>query len=247
LLKKEYLLLPLRDVVIFPECMTVLTISGKNNVVNIEKAFLNNEKIFCILQREKMATEIKSENDLFKVGTLCDICQKISLSGGDLKVFLKGERKLKLDKLLVREGGLLSCLTKTIKDEPRTRNDEKTDQIKTIVFEKIEFYMRSKMHINFELMSLLKKLDKDMDLIYILTNVLNMDATSKQLILESCDPAEQLIKINQFLETEKNLRDTEQEINSKVDKQFQKYQRDFFLKEKLKAIKKELKNIEYRF
>jgi ATP-dependent Lon protease len=241
LLKKEYLLLPLRDVVVFPDCMTVITVTKKTNLISVEKAYLNNEKIVCVAQRNSSSDDVKNIDDIFTVGTLCEIHQKISLPDGDTRVFVRGVEKLKVDKLLLKDTGQLSCLTKSIKPIEDGEDKEKVEQIRSIVFNKAEMFVKTRLHVPFDFIPLIRKLDKDIDLIYILTNIMNIDIEAKQSILEDDSKIGQLLKINQYLEIEKSLIDTEREINDKIDKKIQKHQKDFFLKEKLKVIKDELK------
>jgi ATP-dependent Lon protease len=242
LLKKEYLLLPLKDVVVFPDCMTALTVGRKNSLINVEKAYLNNEKIMCVAQRDSLIEDIKSIDDIFSIGTLCEIHQKIFLPDGEARVFVKGVEKLKIEKILVKDTGQLACLTKNITKPKQPEEDkEKIDQIRSIIFTKAEMFIKARLRMPFDFIPLIKKLDKDIDLIYILTNVMNIDINAKQSILEEENKLEQLLKINQYLEIEKSLIDTEQEINRKIDVRMQKHQKDFFLREKMKIIKDELK------
>ncbi|MDR0571636.1 MAG: endopeptidase La [Rickettsiales bacterium] len=241
LLKKEYLLLPMREVVVFPECITVLTVSRKSSLINVEKAFLNNEKIMCVAQKEKITEDIKDEGDIFSIGTLCEIHQKVSLMDGDTRVFVKGIEKMKIDKVFKKDGISLACSVKTIKYDKIHEDKEKLEQIKSIVFNKAELFLRAKIQAPFDFIPLMRKMDKDADLVYILTNVLNININAKQSILEEDSLINRYLKINEYLELEKTLLDTEREINDKIDKQFQKHQKDFFLKEKLKIIKNELK------
>ena len=113
LLKKEYYLLPMRDMVLFPGSTTVLFIGRAKSMLTVEKAYLDNEKIFCITQKDKNIENITNINDLYEVGTLCEITQKSITPSGDIKLFVKGIEKYRLDKINEKEMTLYRKLAKS--------------------------------------------------------------------------------------------------------------------------------------
>lgn len=237
---KEYLILPLRDTVVFPNCMTVLTVGRKTSLLNVEKAYLNNEQIFCIAQRDKSIENVTSEKELFEIGTLCEITQKITLPNGDLRIFVKGIEKARIDTLNI-EDGKISCFLKPLRQIKVDDDPEELDKIRTIVINKAEVFIKAHLQGPFDVFSIFKKIENNVDIIYILTNILNIDINAKQAILEEKSTLKQFIKLNQYLEIEKSLIITEKEINEKIDKKLQEHQKNFYLKEKLRIIKQELK------
>ena len=239
---EEYLLLPLRDTVVFPNCTTILTIGRKSSLINVEKAYLQNEHILCVAQKDKETDEIKGKNDLFDVGVVCDIQQKISLPNGELRIFIRGIKKVKIENVGKKDGSFVCSGTVINEIDERDINKEELDRTKTILFNKAETFIKNHLQGPLDLFSFFRKIESDIDIIYILTNLLNVDISVKQSILELNSNLDRFIKLSQFLEIEKSLIDTEKEINSKIDKKLQEHQKNFFLREKMKIIRKELKD-----
>ncbi len=242
LLKTEYPLIPLGDTVVFPNTSTMFIINKQKVILAIEKAYLNNQSIFCVAKKNGKLDDdkyIKTEDDFFEIGTLCEITQKINMPNGDLKVSIKGLEKMRLDKIIV-EDGVFKCTTNKIKAIKVDYTPEELEKIKTILLNKAGAFLTFHMKTPFDMMAILKSMDNDAELVYILTNILNIDIQAKQNILEENSLLEQYIKLNQYLEIEKNLIDTEKEINNKIDKKLLEHQKKYFLKEKLKFIKNQL-------
>ena len=234
LLKKEYYLIPIRDMVIFPESSTILVAGRSKSILAIEKAYINNENIFCITQKNKDVENITNKNELFEVGTLCEITQKINLPNGDIRITVKGIEKYRLEDLLVKDG----CFVGVVKDIRKTKvvdNIEELEQIKKIVLNKANSFLSHYTKNSIDLMPIFASINSNNDIVYILTNILNIDIQAKQSILEERSLLKQYVKLNQFLEIEKSLIDVEKEINDKIDRKMQEHQKQFYLKEKLKG------------
>lgn len=241
LTKKEYPLLPLRDMVTFPGANTVLVILKKSSVLVAENAYLNNEHIFCVAQRDKEKENPKKEEDFFEVGTVCEITQKTNMPNGELRLFIRGLEKRRLDSLFLKEGNI-NCVTKTIHETKLKDDPVELERIKKVVLNKANDLIRYHTKNNVDLGSIFKSLNSDADLICIVTNLMNIDVQAKQSILEEKSILRQYVKLNQYLEIEKSLMDTDRKINDKIDKKIQDYQKKAFLREKLRFIRDELKN-----
>ncbi|MDR2778634.1 MAG: endopeptidase La [Rickettsiales bacterium] len=239
LVKKVYPLLPIRDMVVFPGSTTVLVIVRKSSILAMERAYLGNEQIFCVAQRSKSLEKNLKAEDFFEVGTICEISQKLNTPSAELRLLVKGLEKHRLDKL-VDDGDCVTCTTRAVRDSKIKDNLEELERIRKIITNKAEEFFRYLSRGTFDLGSLIRTMDNDADILYIVTNLLNIDIESKQSILEERSLLRQYIKLNQFLEIEKNLMDVEKKINDKIDKKIQEHQKKFFLKEKLKVIKNEL-------
>ncbi|MDR1494698.1 MAG: endopeptidase La [Rickettsiales bacterium] len=244
LVKKVYPLLPVGDVVVFPGSATVLGITRKSYVLTVERACLENKQIFCVAQRNKDVSDIRGEKDFFEVGTVCEITQRINMPNGELRLFVRGTEKRRLCKVMVENSDCLVCSTSTLR-ETRIRDDEEElERTKKIVLGKAEDFLRFYTRNAFDLRLLFKTLESNADILYIITNLLNIEVEFKQSVLEEKSVLKQYVKLNQFLEIEKNLIDVEKRINEKIDKKIQDHQKKFFLKEKLKIIRNELNDDE---
>lgn len=241
LTKKEYPVLSLKEMVIFPNATVMFIICEKNSILTAEKAYINGEKVFCVAQRDKNLNKIKDIKDLFDIGTVCEISQKVNMSNGSLRLLVKGLEKCRLDKVLIEDYNV-RCVVKTIR-ETKIKDDQfELERIKKIVLNKTEDFLRYHISGSLDIDPLIKTVTMDADIIYILTNLLNIDIQAKQSILEESTILKQYIKLNQYLEIEKDLINTERKINNKIDKRVQDAQKKFYLREKLRIIKNELGN-----
>ncbi|MDR3079261.1 MAG: endopeptidase La [Rickettsiales bacterium] len=240
LTKKVYPLLPIRDVVVFPGSATVLAITRKNTVLTVERAYLANEQVFCVAQKNKSRGGEPENNDLFSVGTVCEITQKLNMPSGELRIFVRGLEKRRLCKITMDGSGYIVCTTSALRETKIGDDEEELERIKKIVLNKAEDFLRFYTRNVLDLGPLFKTLENNADVLYVITNLLNIDVEFKQSILEEKSILKQYVKLNQFLEIEKNLIDVERKINEKIDKKIQDNQRKYFLKEKLKIIKNEL-------
>ncbi len=241
LTKKEYPVLPVKEMVVFPNATVMFVISEKDSILIAEKAYINGEKIFCVAQRDKNLVKIKDKNELFDVGTICEISQKVNMANGNLRLLVKGQEKCRLDKILI-ENNSVRCVVKAIRETKIKDDPIELDRIKKIVLNKAEDFLRYHIGGSLDLAPLIKTVTIDADIVYILTNLLNIDIQAKQSVLEESTILKQYVKLNQYLEIEKDLIDTEKRINNKIDKRVQDAQKRFFLREKLRIIKNELGN-----
>ena len=241
-IKKECPVLPLKEMVIFPESTVMFIINDKNSILTVEKAYLNGEKIFCVAQRSRNTNEIKNKDELFDIGTLCEISQKVNMQNGELRLLVKGLEKCRLESIFHTENNSIRCLIKTIRATKIKDDKNELEMTKKIVLNKAEEFLRYHIKGSLDLAPLIKTIIADADIIYILTNLLNIDIQAKQSVLEETTILKQYIKLNQYFEIEKDLINTEKKINDKIDKELQNAQKKFFLKEKLRVIKNELED-----
>ena len=241
LLRKEFYLLPVKEMVIFPNSSTVLIVNNQRSILTVENAYLNNEKILCVAEKSGLIGDVNKREDLYDVGTMCEITQKVSSPSGELRVFVKGIDTYKLEKLTTKDG----CLFGVVKEIRKTRITENIDElerVKKVVLNKAEMFFSHHTGNSLDLIQFFKNIQNNNDIIYILTNILNIDVQAKQSVLEERSVTKQFIKINQYLEIEKSLINTEREINDKIDRKLQEHQKQFYLREKLKVIRDELKD-----
>jgi ATP-dependent Lon protease len=242
LLKKDYVLIPLRDMVVFPNSTTVLVIDRQKNILDVEKAYLNNEKIFCVAQKDRDIQNVTNADEVFNTGTICEIIQKINMPTGDVRIIVKGINIAKINKIMITKDEQCFCNIALIRESKLDDPPEEIEKIKKIVLNKTEFFLSYHIKNSIDLIPLFKTLSGDYDIIYIVSTLLNIDINEKQAILEERSILKQYIKLNELLEVEKNLINTEREINEKIDKKMMEHQKKFFLKEKLRFIKSELKD-----
>ena len=236
----EMFLLPLDNVVVFPDCATVLTITKKDEINTVEKAYDSDRKIFCVAKRHNFNKENTREN-LYDVGVVCEMTQKITLDENEVRLFVKCNNKANLNEFY-EKNGIYTCLVSAVK-KSRIKEDEKEiEELKKHILSKVESFFKISGKFPKELSSLIKLLERPADIIFVLTNVLNLPVDAKQKILEEKTVLGQLNKFSEYLEIETGLLETEVKTNHKVDKKIHERQKQFYLREKIKALKSELKD-----
>lgn len=232
----------LKDIVLYPDSATVLLINRKKSIEAVEKAYLENKKIFCITQKDTFSEKEIKEN-LYDIGVICEITHKATLSDNEIRIFVRCEQKASLVDFFVKDSCYKSIIKKVRKSLIK-EDEEKINELKAIIANKAETYLKNNPRIPIELIGNFKLIEKTEDLIFILSTLLNLKAEDKIELLKERTQLKQLEKLYEFLEVELSLIDTEKKINNKIERKIQDHQKQFFLKEKLRLIKQELNSSE---
>ncbi|WP_343189864.1 endopeptidase La [Buchnera aphidicola] len=233
-------LLPLRDIVVYPNMIISLFIGRKKSIKCIKKIIKNKEKIFLIAQK-KPNVEDPKENDLFKVGTVAKILQILKLSNGTIKILVEGLERAKIIKLEKNKEYFLSKI-KYIKTKI-IPNKENNILIK-IAIKKFKKYIQLSKIIQLEIVNNIKKIKNIEKLSDTLASYINLKVKDKQNILEMYDSKKRLEHIIAIIESEINILKIEKKIRNRVKRQMEKSQKEYYLNEQMKAIQKELNKIE---
>jgi ATP-dependent Lon protease len=238
LLKKTYFALPLKGMVIFPKITTAILVGRKQSVNAVEKAYEKNENIFVVTQKNDRNDNIK-QKDLYKVGILCNIIQKIVLPDGTLKILIQGISKHELIKF-ADQNDCFTAEIKTIKDLKPNGDKNEIDDLKKIVLNKFDDYLKANKRIPIEIipsLAIVKTID---ELLFYIITLLPLGVKEKQDVLECKTSMEKLKKVFELLELQIEFLKTENKISENVDKKFVDYQKKVYLNAKLQSIKKEL-------
>ncbi|MDR2737024.1 MAG: endopeptidase La [Gracilibacteraceae bacterium] len=228
--------LPLRGIVIFPYMVLHLDVGRERSMAAVEEAMLRDRQIFLVSQAE-VELDNPDSDDLYEVGTVCEIKQLLRLPGGTLRVLVEG----------IKRGQSKGY----VRDDPYFEAEIVSfaaDDSSTI---KVEPILRSLMHQFEEYAKLNKKItsdisntvltvgnpDKMADLIAAQLNLKNED---KQKYLEAIDLHDRLEKLTEFIMREIEILELERRIGLRVRKQMEKSQKEYYLREQIKAIQKEL-------
>jgi len=229
-------LLPLRDVVVFPHTVIPLFIGRKTSVNAITQAMESDKHVFLVTQKDESIEEPNNE-DLHTVGTLATILQLLKLPDGTIKVLVEGVRRAKIEEfILVNEHTevLLSDCSLTIEDETEIK------AMMRLALEKFESYIKLSKKIPEEVYKVLKEITDAERFSDVIIANLNLKVEEKQTLLEGALAKDRLEKILEILEGELDVLGAEQKIQSRVRKQMESNQRDYYLNEQMKSIQKEL-------
>ncbi len=229
-------MMPIRDVVIFPFMMTPFVVGRESSVRALEEALAGDKKIFLATQHDASIDEPKP-NEIFQVGTIVNIVQSLKLPDGNIKVLVEGLERGKILQV-VDTDGYFEATVRTAKyaTEP-TPQVEAAMQRVTGLFEQ---YVKLCQSLNYETMIAAVRNDDPAKLTDTIAANLQLAIEEKQELLEIFDPAERLNRIGDVLDVEIEKLNMDRTIQSRVKRQMERAQKEYYLNEKIKAIQKEL-------
>jgi ATP-dependent Lon protease len=224
--------LPLRDVVVYPHMVIPLFVGREKSILALEAAMADNKKILLLAQKNAEVDD-PSQKDLYQLGTLSTILQMLKLPDGTIKVLVEGGERVQVDSIL-ETNEYFSASTQML--EKAVLVDER----------EAEVLLRSVLNLFDQYVKLNKKVPPE-----ILTSLSGIDDPSrladtneKQEILEIQNPRERIEHIMSKIEGEIDLMQIEKRIRGRVKQQMEKSQREYYLNEQMKAIQKELGDME---
>ncbi|MDC9715270.1 MAG: endopeptidase La [Gammaproteobacteria bacterium] len=229
-------LLPLRDVVVFPHTVMPLFVGRESSVNAITQAMGTNKHIFLVAQKSEKTQDPKN-GDLHTVGTLATILQMLKLPDGTIKVLVEGVKRAKIEEFIEADGYTEVEVSEFVLDIGK---DIEVEAMMRLALENFETYIRLNKKIPEEVLNMLKEV-KDVERFsdIIIAN-LSLKTAEKQELLGGKDAQTRLDKILSVIQSEIDVLGTEQKIQSRVRKQMESNQRDYYLNEKMKSIQKEL-------
>lgn len=233
---QELPLLPLRELVIFPNTAVPLFIGRAKSIQAIESAYKSNKFIFLSAQKDPKQDQPGPE-DIYKVGTLCKIVQLLRLPDGSLKILVEGLHRGRILNFVPNpEYYVVSIEIKTEIME----SDVETIALLNLCKESFEEYSNYNKKLNPETVTALLQLEDPAEFTDRLAAVLPLTLEQKQRLLETISVKKRLESLLQFLRGELEVIKTEARIRERVKKQMEKHQRDYYLQEQMKAIQREL-------
>jgi ATP-dependent Lon protease len=229
-------MMPIRDVVIFPFMMTPFVVGRESSVRALEEALAADKKIFLATQHDASVDEPKS-NELYQVGTVVNIVQSLKLPDGNIKVLVEGIERGKILQIADADGYLEATIrTAKYAAEPSPTLEAAMQRV-TSLFEQ---YVKLCQSLNYETMIAAVRMEDPAKLTDTIAANLQLSIEEKQELLEIFDPTERLNRIADVLEIEIEKLNMDRTIQSRVKRQMERAQKEYYLNEKIKAIQKEL-------
>ncbi len=229
-------LLPLREIVVFPNTAVPLFIGRSKSIFSVEKAYSGDKFIFLSAQKDAKIDN-PSEEDVYKVGTICKIIQLLRLPDGTLKVLVEGVSRAKMVRYFNNpEYFLVEVEVKTEVVEA----DVETKALLKLCKESLEEYIQYNKKVNPEVVQNLLEIEDPAEFSDRVAAILNLKLEQKQKLLETTSAKKRLEFLLNFLRGEIEIIKAEARIRERVKKQMEKTQRDYYLHEQMKAIQKEL-------
>jgi len=231
-------MIPLRDVVIFPNTVSTLFVGREKSIFSLEDALRSNKKIFLIAQNSP-SNEEPTIKDLPKIGTLSTLLQMIKLPDGTVKILVEGIQRAELKKITTNEGYFaeIEKIDEVIEDSKYER-----DLLSTIKNQFTEFVSVSR-KVSHEIINQVESMGSLAKAVDVISSNIHLSVKDKQEILEKVDVVERSEFLSSLLEAQIELIEVEQRIRGRVRKQMEKSQKEYFLNEQIKAAQKELGDI----
>ena len=229
-------MLPLRDVVVYPQLVIPLFVGREKSIQAIEKANSGDKKIFLVAQKNADKDE-PNVKDLYKVGTIATILQMLKLPDGTVKVLVEGIDRANVQSF-DESGEFWSANVNLVKIIER--KDKKSLAFMRSVFSQFDQYVKLNKKIPPEILTSLTAITEPGRLADSIAANLTLKTTEKQNILETFDIKLRLNLLLNIMESEIDILQVEKKIRGRVKNQMEKSQREYYLNEQVKAIQKEL-------
>ena len=229
-------MMPVRDMVIFPQQMTPFIVGREASVRALEEALAGDKKIFLSTQHDASVDDPKPE-EIYAVGTLANIVQSVKLPDGNIKVLVEGVERARALSIATEEGFFRATVRLlNARVEPSPAVDQTVQKITGLY----EQFIKLSQSLNYDTMIAAARVDDPARLSDTIAANLQLPVDEKQDLLETVDPVERLNRIGDILEIELEKLNVDRNINTRVKRQMERAQKEYYLNEKLKAIQKEL-------
>jgi len=242
-MKKKYLnlpLLPLRDVVIYPNMVVPLFVGRDLSIKSLDDSMKNHDKNIVLVTQKSAEIDQPHLKDLYSVGTVANILQLLKLPDGTMKVLVEGTSRVRIDK--VESNEKLSCTFLNI-DSEESISDNQYDALFRTLEDTFSNYVRLNKKVPPEVISSITGIDDLSKLADSIAAHMTLKLDEKQTILELLDIKKRCEYLIKSMEGELDILHVEKKIRSRVKQQMEKSQREYYLNEQMKAIQKELGEI----
>ncbi|MBP7547451.1 MAG: LON peptidase substrate-binding domain-containing protein, partial [Corallincola sp.] len=233
--------LPLRDVVVYPHMVIPLFVGREKSIQCLEAAMEQNKQIFLVAQKDP-TVENPEKGDLYEVGTLSTILQLLKLPDGTVKVLVEGEKRAKLHKFLPSPNYFVAEVE--VMGTASEREERELDVLVRTTINQFDGYIKLNKKVPPEVLTSLQGIDDPSRLADTMAAHMPLKLADKQQVLETADIATRLEFLLAQMENEIDLLQVEKRIRNRVKKQMEKSQREYYLNEQMKAIQKELGELE---
>ena len=227
---------PLRGAMLFPEMVLHFDIGRPRSIAALEATMMANQKIFLVAQKNE-ETEDPRPDQLRPVGTIAVVRQVMNLPGENVRVLVEGESRATLEAVVSEENYLLARVAVHRDKVPRSNEGKALVRTTQDLFEQ---FAHSSQRVSQEMAENVRRLEKPGELADLLAANILQKWEERQEFLEELDPMKRLEKICAVLIRETDLADTEKEIQSRIRQQVDRNQKDFYLREQIRAIQNEL-------
>jgi len=232
--------LPLRDVVVYPHMVIPLFVGREKSILALDQAMRAGKQILLVAQKQADVDD-PGPQDLYRLGTVATILQLLKLPDGTVKVLVEGVERARIEKLVA--GQYFAAEIASLKDQEQY-DEREMDVLTRSVISQFEQYVKLNRKVAPEILTALAGIDEPGRLADNVAAHMSLKLDAKQRVLEIQDVRKRLEHILALLEGEMDVLQIEKRIRGRVKQQMEKSQREYYLNEQMKAIQKELGELE---
>jgi ATP-dependent Lon protease len=237
---KDIPLLPLRDVVVYPHMVIPLFVGREKSIAALEAAMASDKQIMLVAQRNA-SDDDPAESDIYRVGTVSTILQMLKLPDGTVKVLVEGGARGHISKARFGEEGGAADVRELDNQMP---SESEQEALARSLLAKFEEYVKLSKKVAPEIMNSVSSIDEVSRLADTISAHLQLKLEEKQDVLEMVDVRERVEHLVALMESDMDVLKVEKRIRGRVKKQMEKSQREYYLNEQMKAIQKELGDLD---
>lgn len=236
--KRTIPLIPLRGLSIFPYMVIHFDVGRDKSVNALEEAMVNDSLVFLTSQKEAKI-DMPTEDDFYEVGTICKIKQMLKLPGDTIRVLVEGINRAKVREVL-QDDPFFEVEVEELVYGSEIQSDKEMKAMMRLVMDNFEEYVKASDNLSSEILVSISEITEPGRLADVISSYIQLNPEDKQKVLEAFNPYKRLEVLHIMLEEEIEVLEIEEEINSRVKDQINKVQKEYYLKEQIKAIQKEL-------
>lgn len=236
----QYPLLPLRDVVVYPQIVQPLFVGRPKSIKALEKAMATDKQVLLVAQKNASDDE-PAIDDLFQIGTIATILQLIRLPDGTVKVLVEGISRARIRKVTAEADHFVAEIKLLKQEEPERKE---SDLLIRSLLSQFDQYVQLSKKIPPEVLTSISSIDEPGRLVDTIASHMSLQLQEKQNLLELANLQPRIEHLMALIESEIDLFQVEKRIRGRVKKQMEKSQREYYLNEQMKAIQKEMGELE---
>jgi ATP-dependent Lon protease len=240
--KESLPLLPLRGMIVFPFMVVPLDVGRDKSISALEEAMIHERLIVLAAQRQAKVND-PDQDDIYEMGTMAEIKQLLKLPDGTIRVLVEGLRRVRVEKYIQVDPYYMVHLAEVIEVEEK---NVETEALMRSTLYQFEQYIKMSKKVPPEVMVSVNNIEDPGRLADIIASHLNLKVEDKQQILEAVSARTRLEILCSFLVKEIDILEMERKIHLRVRKQMEKTQKEYYLREQMKAIQKELGDADER-
>ena len=231
-------LIPLRGLTVYPNMVINFDVGREKSILALERAMMMNQTVFLTSQKD-IDTDLPTTKDFFHVGTVAKVKQMLKLPGDNIRVLVDGQYRARIEKMIQEVPYFLASVSKIEEPSQKVKTPEQIASMRTVL-NLFHEYLESNPKMSSEIFHGVESIEEPGRLADIVASNMELKAEEYQKVLETMDVSERLDVVIEYLTRENEILRLEDKIAGKVKTQMNKSQREYYLREQIRAIQEEL-------